>query len=254
MRVWCRGGKHQKTTGARKIALLSMAYAAFFTLWMSAPAQAQLVATPGAPTAFGLPDGVLAISQSGSYSTRNRRGLAPTRFDGSSAVTYGFGDPVDGIGYHIGATITSTRRYGRSGYLSWGAYKLFQRDDRGVYAVAANLDYVGRWGEGREMRPSGNLLASYMTGFGENLGLVTLGVANNTRFDRRIVGVFGLGVGVTERSSLSVAQMGSRTTLGLTTAPAILQGFTLSAGLSRDWSSKTDMLAVDIGRNFTLRR
>ncbi|TVP74217.1 MAG: hypothetical protein EA339_00870 [Rhodobacteraceae bacterium] len=199
-------------------------------------------------------DGVLALSQSGSYASRSRRGLAPTHFDGSSALAYGFGDPVDSLGYQLGATVTSTRRFGRSGYLSFGVYKLFQRDDRGVYAIAANLDYLGRWGEGREMRPSGNLLVSYMTGFGENLGLVTLGVANNTRFDRRVVGVFGLGVGVTERSSISLAQMGSRTTLGVTSAPELLRGTTISAGLSRDWGTKTNVLAVDIGRNFTLRR
>ncbi len=252
---WRRGHLGRKRLGIGPIVVLrSLGLAAFLCLGLNAPAQAQLVATPGVPTAFGLPDGVLAVALSGSYATRNRRGLAPTHFDGSSALAYGIGDPVDSLGFQLGATVTSTRRFGRSGYLSFGAYKLFQRDDRGVYALAANLDYLGRWGEGREMRPSGNVLLSYMTGFGENLGLVTLGVANNTRFDRRVVGVFGLGMGVTDRSSISLAQMGSRTTLGLTSAPALLTGTTLSAGLSRDWSTKTNMLTVDIGRNFTLRR
>ena len=219
-----------------------------------APAGAQVVGTPGAPSAFGLSQGSVAAALSGSYENRSRGGLRPTRFDASTSILIGFGDPVDGIGFQLGTTITSFRDFGAAGYFTLGAHKMFQTSEHGIYSVAANLDYLAPWGESRENKPSGNLLLSYMTGFGPRLGLVTLGVANNTRFDRRPVGVFGVGVGISDETSISFAQLGERSTIGLTTAPAALRGATLSVGLSRDWSSRTSLLTVDIGRSFNIRR
>ncbi len=221
---------------------------------MIAPAAAQVVGTPGAPSAFGLPQGVVAGSLSGSYQNRSRGGEQPTRYDASTSLMVGLGNTVDGIGFQLGTNITSFRNFGASGYFTVGVHKVFQTSEQGVYSVAANLDYLAPWGDSRENKPSGNLLLSYMTGFGPRLGLVTLGVANNTRFDRRPVGVFGLGVGISDESSISFAQLGRRSTIGLTTAPAALRGASLSVGLSRDWSSRTNLLTVDIGHSFNIRR
>ncbi|TVS01427.1 MAG: hypothetical protein EA407_12325 [Rhodobacteraceae bacterium] len=221
---------------------------------LATPVAAQVVGTPGAPSAFGLSQGGIAAALSGSYENRSRGGLRPTRFDASSSILIGFGDPVDGIGFQMGTSITSFRDFGAAGYFTLGAHKMFQTSEHGLYSVAANLDYLAPWGEARENKPSGNLLLSYMTGFGPRLGLVTLGVANNTRSDRRPVGVFGMGVGISDETSISFAQLGERSTIGLTAVPAVLRGATLSVGLSRDWGSRTSLLTVDIGRSFNMRR
>lgn len=208
----------------------------------------------GAPTAFGLSRGEVFGGISGGYESRNRGGSSPTRFDASSTIFIGFGDPVDGIGFQVGTALTSFRNYGKSGYVSVGVHKMFQTSEQGIWAVAANLDNITPWGDSSDNKLSGNLLLSYMTGFGPRLGLVTVGLANNTRLDRRLEGVFGLAVGITDKTSLNVAQLGRRSTLGVMTAPPALGGVILSAGLSRDWSSKTTLLTVDIGRTFNMRR
>jgi opacity protein-like surface antigen len=222
-------------------------------LVVSAPATAQVVGTPGVPSGFGLAGNVVAFSLSGSYSDRRRAGSNATRFDASTAVVFGFGDPVDGIGFQLGANLTSFRKFGKSGFVTVGMHKMFQLSDAGIYSVALNVDNIAPWGDAKSNKLSGNIVASYMTGFGSQLGLVTVGVTNNTTPTRKLKPIFGISRGVTERSSVGFGHAGDSSTIGMTFAPAALQGASVSIAANHNWKTRQNGVTVDIGRAFALR-
>ncbi|MCH8465744.1 MAG: hypothetical protein LAT78_04100 [Roseinatronobacter sp.] len=222
-------------------------------LMVAAPATAQVVGTPGAPSGFGLAGNVVAFSLSGSYGSKRGTGPQSTRYDASTSVVFGFGDPVDGIGLQIGANLTSFRKFGKSGFVTVGAHKMFQLSEAGIYSVALNIDNIAPWGDSKKNKLSGNLIVSYMTGFGPQLGLVTVGVTNNTTPNRKLKPVFGISTGVTETSSVGFGHAGDTSTIGMTFAPQALQGASISVAANRNWKTRQNGVTVDIGRAFALK-
>jgi hypothetical protein len=220
---------------------------------VTAPATAQVVGTQGAPSGFGLAGNVVAFSLSGSYGERRGTGPRSSRFDASTAVVFGFGDPVDGVGFQVGANLTSFRKFGKSGFVTVGIHKMFQLSDAGIYSVALNVDNIAPWGDSKANKLSGNIVASYMTGFGSQLGLVTVGITNNTTPTRKLKPIFGISRGVTDTSAVGFAHAGDTSTLSVIFAPQALQGMSVSVGANRNWKTRQNGLTVDIGRAFALR-
>ena len=216
-------------------------------LAVTAPASAQVVGTPGAPSAFGLAGGVGAASITGTYGPR--RGPNLTRFDASTALTFGFGDPVDGLGVQVGANLTSFRKFGKSGFLTLGVHKMFQASDAGIYSVGVNVENIAPWGDAKRNKVSGNVVVSYMTSFGDKLGLITVG-ATNTTPGRKVEPILAVGMGLTDTSSVSLSQVGDRTTLGTTFAVSALSGASVNLSAARDWKTKQNFFVVDVTTAF----
>ena len=216
---------------------------------VTAPAAAQVVGTPGAPSAFGLAGGIASVSLTGTYGPP--RGVGLTRFDASTSFAVGFGDPVDGIGFQVGANLTSFRKFGKSGFLTVGVHKMFQTSEAGVYSVGVNLENIAGWGDVKGKKVSGNIVASYMTSFGDQLGLITVGATNSTA-NNKVAGILAVGMGVSESTSISLAQVGNRSTLGYTIATPALSGLTINMSVARDWKAKENYFAVDLATSFNL--
>ncbi len=217
------------------------------------PVAAQVAGTPGVPTGFGLAGNVVGLSLSGSFGPE--RGNPPdTNFDASSALTFGFGNPVSGLGVQVGANLTSFRNFGQSGFLTFGVHRMFQLNDKGVFSVAANVNNIAPWGDSRNNDLSGSLVGSYLTGFGPRLGVITLGVGNSGDAENDVLGIFAIGAGITPTSSVGIGQVGDTTSLGVTLAPAALRGGSIAVSVNRDWNDNENTLVVDLGRIFSLKR
>ena len=86
---------------------------------LGAPAAtAQTIGMAGIPSGFGVAGNVVALSFSGSYS-QQLRGVVPnqTHWDAATSATFGFGNPVSGVGVEVGINLTSFRRFGQSDHL-----------------------------------------------------------------------------------------------------------------------------------------
>jgi hypothetical protein len=219
-----------------------------FSILTGVQATAGTIGTPGVPSGFGLAGGVAALSVSGSYGP-NR---GDTRFDASTALTFGFGNPVTGFGIQPGVALTSFRQFGSSGYLTFGVHRMFQTSEAGIYSVALNFSHLAPWGDSERLDPSASLVGSYLTSFGSNLALVTLGVGNDMNDQREVQGIAGIGIGITRDYAVSLGQVGNRTALGVTTSPSWLAGANLSVSVNRDWDRNDTKLAVDLGRLFNI--
>lgn len=228
--------------------------AAVAVIGLGLPAAAQTVGTAGVPTGFGLAGGVLALSASGSYGPERNPPADTTRYDGSGSVMLGFGDPVAGLGVQGGVNVTSFRDFGESGYLSLGAHKMFQTSEAGVYSVALNVTHIEPWGDAEGLDPGVSLVGSYLTSVGGRLALVSLGAATDTNNARDVEAVFGFGLGVSDNLAVSLGQVGQRTAVGMTFAPTMLAGNSLSVSVNHNHDTGDNTLVVDLGRVFSLKR
>ena len=226
--------------------------AAALALMVGVAAPAQTVGTAGVPTGFGVADGTVAFSVSGSYGPRRNPPIDNTRLDASGSVIAGFGNPVSGLGVQAGVNVTSFRRFAASGYLSFGVHRMFQTSEAGVYSVALNASHLAPWGDARRQRPGYSLVGSYLTSVGGRLAMVTLGAATDTNAARKVEGLAGFGIGVSDKVAVSVGQVGARTSLGLTLAPAVLAGNTLSVSVNHNRRTGANTLVVDISRSVKL--
>lgn len=222
------------------------------SIFAGSQAAAEAIGTPGVPSAFGLAGGGVGISLSGSFGPQRGSSGEDTRFDASSGVTFGFGNPVTGVGVQSGIALTSFRDFGASGYLTLGVHKMFQSSDAGIYSVALNASHIAPWGDSEALDPGISLLGSYLTSFGSNFALVTVGVGNDMNDERDVQGIFGVGVGVGESYAVSIGQVGDRTSIGLTVSPDLLAGTSLGISVNHDWDTHDNTLVVDIGRTFSL--
>ncbi len=214
---------------------------------------AQTIGTAGVPTGFGIAGGTLALSMSGSYGPERTGGPNPTNGDASGSVLLGFGNPVSGLGVQGGVNVTSFRNFGASGYLSFGVHKMFQANERGVYSIALNGSHLAPWGDAERLDPGASLVGSYLTSLGGNLAMISLGAATDTNNARDVEGIFGFGIGVSQNVAVSIGQIGNdRTAVGVSFAPSLLGGNTLSVSVNHNHRTNDNTLVVDIGRAFGL--
>jgi hypothetical protein len=224
------------------VSILSLAALAGFQ------ASAGTIGTPGVPSGFGLAGGVAGLSISGSYGSDR----GDSRFDASTALTFGFGNPVTGVGIQPGLSITSFRDFGASGYLSFGLHKMFQTSEAGIYSVALNFSHLASWGDAKRLKPGASLVGSYLTSFGSNLALVSIGLGTDMNDRRAVQGIVGIGMGLRASYAVGIGQVGNRTALGLTSSPVWLSGGSVSVSLNHDWKTRDTRLAVDLARSFNL--
>ena len=95
----------------------------------------------GLSTAFGMSGNTVALAFSGSYGPP--RPPDNTRFDASTAVGLGLGNPVSGLGVELDVNLTSFRHFGASGNISGNVSKMFQINDKGVYSVMLAVGNLG---------------------------------------------------------------------------------------------------------------
>lgn len=92
------------------------------------------------PSGFGLSNGTASLSLVGSYGPE-RGGQDSTRFDESTALAVGFGDPVNGLALEFGVVNTSFRNFGASGFFTVGVNHQFSYAG-GIGSVAVTISDI----------------------------------------------------------------------------------------------------------------
>jgi len=217
----------------------------------NAHAQQLFVGTAAVPSGFGLHGNTFAAAISGTYG-QWRGGAGSDRLDGSAAFSFGFGDPVDGLGVQADINVTSFRNFGASGYLSLTAHRMFQTSQAGVYSVALSATHLGSWGNSAWVRPGYKLVGSYMFGLDGRLAVVSVGVADNQNMSRRAEGILGFGLAVSDDWAVSAGWVGDQSVLGATWRPAALGGATLAISLRGIEDRNRRLIGFDLSRSFNL--
>lgn len=223
---------------------------ALTSVCLASAAHAQTIGVSGVPSGLGLAYSTAAVGVAGSYGP-DRGG---TNFDASGSLSFGFGDPVSAVGLQASANITSFRDFGESGYWSVGVHRMFQLSDRGLYSVAANASYISPWGDSESEDVGYSVVGTYLTSFGESLGMITLGAANDLNSDRADwQGIFGIGISIGENYALSLAQAGDTTTVGVSLSSELVSGNSLGFSVSNDPDTDGVTFTISLGRAFSLR-
>ena len=226
---------------------------------LGAPAAtAQTIGMAGIPSGFGVAGNVVALGFSGSYS-QQLRGVVPnqTHWDAATSATFGFGNPVSGVGVEVGINLTSFRRFGQSGHLSVGVHRMFQANDRGVFSAALRADYLGAWGDIKTYNPAYSLIGSYATSVGSRLAMFSAGVGTGwgqNGSDRTTRGAVGFGIGLNGQWAASVGYVGQESVIGAVWQPPALNGASVAFSIRNIEDSGNATFAVDIGRAFALMR
>lgn len=206
------------------------------------------VATSAVPSGFALSGNTFGLAASGTYGQR-RDGPGSTRWDASSALSFGLGDPVDALGLQVDGNLTSFRDFGASGYLSLTLHRMFQISPAGVYSIAASATHLAPWGDPARLDPGGSLIGSYLFGVGGRLAMATAGIANNFNDERRVEGIVGLGVGVTDGWAVNLGWVGNQAVVGATWRPDFLAGFAVSFSARGDHDDRP-RFGIDLTRAF----
>ncbi|WP_334195146.1 hypothetical protein [Pararhodobacter sp.] len=220
-------------------------------------ASAQTIGIAGVPTGFGAAGGVAQIGFSATYSQR-ARGAGPTRTHGDAATVanFGFGNPVTGLGIEFGINLTSFRRFGQSGHLSFGLHRLWQAGP-GVFSAALRAAYVSPWGDINAYRPAYSLTGTYLGGIGPRMAMVSVGVGTGwgqRGNDRTVRGAVGVGLGLNEQWAASLGYVGQESVVGAVWNPPALGGTSVAFSVRNLEESGNATFAVDIGRAFALMR
>ena len=181
----------------------------------------------GAPSAYGASKGQGFVGLSGiyDYDGKNLDG----HIDGSMSAGVGFGDPVKAVGIELSGNITSlTKSFGDSGQIGIKFHRVVNATYRTSVAFASTD--ASRWGQAKLVPHSQyvaitsdlpiRLIGNYPLS-------VTLGAGNgNYRSAASLAagdnkpGVFGsVGTQLSERTALSISQLGGRTNVGLGLTP-----------------------------------
>ena len=222
---------------------------------LGAPAAlAQSVAIAGLPNGFGLSGGALSLSMTAGFGPR--RGIPPntTRADASTAVLLGLGSPASGLGVELGATLTSFRNFGASGYLDLGFHRLFQINERGVGSVSLRVSHLAPWGDAARLDPGYTLAASYLTSAGSRLVMATLAAGTAFERTRGLRGAIGVGVSVSPQWSVSAGYSGDHSVLGATWTPRNAGATSVAISLNALEDPARRALVVGVTRSFRLTR
>lgn len=217
----------------------------------TATAQQAFVATAATPSGFGLFGNTVGVSLSGTYG-QWRGGAGSDRIDASGALSFGLGDPVNGIGVQGDINVTSFRNLGVSGYLSLTLHRMFQTSQAGVYSVALSATHLAPWGNSAAVRPGYTLVGSYLFGLNGRLAMLSLGVTNTLQLNRRTDGFIGLGIAVSEDWSVNAGWAGDQSILGATWRPDALGGTALAISFRSLEDRNRRMIGFDLTRSFSL--
>ncbi len=211
-------------------------------------------AIAGIPSGFLTAPGHLNATLSGSYGPP-RGGPGSTRFDASTSLAVGFGDPVNAVGVEVGLVNLSFRRFGHSGYFSVGFHRQFSTGNGGTGSVALTVDQLGAWGDARGNRIGGTLVVSTMsdvpTATGRAPVMVSFGAGTNITRDKTAGVVAGVGTGLSPDWSVSAGIYGDSGLVGATWHPTSYPGFTVGF-TARKQESTNAVFGVDVGYAFNI--
>lgn len=206
--------------------------------------------TAGLSTAFGLSGNTLGLTFSGSYGPP--RGIDATRYDASTALSLGLGNPVSGVGLQFDANLTSFRNFGVSGNFSASIHKMFQFNDKGVYSVMLSAGNLGAWGDAATLPENASVIGSYMFGIGPHPAVVTLGATTALNPNNDIEAIGSFGYSLNSDWAVSVGFAGDTPVVGATWQPAFLSNTPISISISDIDDDAQRKLSIDIGHTFSL--
>jgi hypothetical protein len=170
-------------------------------------------------------------------------------FDGDFAFGYTVGNPVENISATFGVTITSLKGFGEDGAFSLGLSRALYVGDNALTFVGLSATNLGAWGDAADSPESYAAYVSHLFSIpsagGEVPVQLTLGYGDRTNYDDAGIAIgegafWGIGVGISEQVSASIAGTENEVHLGL------------GLGLRRfpNWSVSTGVYDVfdNIGR------
>jgi len=230
--------------------------------WIEAGSAQELLAKRRAaisavPSGFGLSGGNLSLSLSGTYGPeRSPNDDDNDRFDASTAVAFGFGDPVSAVGVELGLVLSSFRDFGASGFLTVGVNRQFAFEG-GVTSINVSASNLAAWGDAENNDVSYSVVGSVAYALGNTPMVTTLGYGTSygTGFgfseDDCYVEcegiVFGIGAGISETWAISAGVVGDHSILGATYFPATVEGLSANIWVRDADDSDSATFGVDLG-------
>lgn len=174
-------------------------------------------------TLIGIQSATVAPHGAGfaALSLTNKRAPGDDSDDGSAVVGLGFGNAFDSVGVQVAAHITSLENdFGDSGYFSLKFGKRLAAGPNPVFGSIRAGKLAG-WGdaEGEDETLDVAITRFSALSFGSSDRvhpiMMTLGAGTKRRNDDTDAGIFaGIGIGLTETTSASVAWTGESVTIG----------------------------------------
>jgi hypothetical protein len=151
----------------------------------------------------------------------SKRAIVNTGADGSASVGFGLGDANRTVGFQFAAHITSlSDDFGDSGYFEVKASKLISSGPNPTYA-SLTLGQLANWGDADGLDETAKIALTHFTQW--TLGarqeqypvMMTIGAGTNLRnFDSEPAVFAGIGIGLTEYASTSIAWTGDSVSIG----------------------------------------
>lgn len=200
--------------------------------------------TLGIPSGFGLGHGNIGFGAA----FTNRRDREIRDWDGSAAISFGFGNAREAVGAEVILGLVSLtppwRRVGDSsvlgedGNLSFKLFREFHNARTGhVSALSIGASNALRWGDPKTV-PVNYYIAGSTTfsvpwrNESTRPGMLTLGMGSAVRNIERDFGVFGgVAMGLTPWMSVGVSWLGDEAIIGTQFTPQIGQRLNLQLGL-----------------------
>lgn len=209
------------------------------------------------PSGFGLSGGNLSLSASGTYGPeRSPDDDTDDTSDASTAIAFGLGDPVTGLGVEFGVVLTSFRDFGASGFMTLGVNRQFSFEG-GVSSISVSASNLGAWGDAEDSEVSYSVVGSVAYALGNTPMVTTLGYGTSygTGFgfsdDDCFVGcegfVFGVGAGLSETWAVSAGVVGDHSILGATYFAPTVEGLTANLWVRDAEDSDSATFGVDLG-------
>jgi hypothetical protein len=211
------------------------------------------------PQAYGASAGTGFIGVSGLYDQDGKgRVNGNGRLDGSMVAGVGFGDSQRTVGVEVSANITSTNpkdgSFGDSGMVGIKLHRVL--DARNGTAVAMAFTDVGRWGDVKKSHRTNyaalstntplQLVGNYPVSLTVGAGSGGYSPLSSAKLGQSKTGGFiGLGSQLSQRTSVSISQVGSLTNIGMGLVP-----FNLPISLSVGFTDVTNKSTA--GRAFVV--
>lgn len=191
---------------------------------LTRPARTPQASTVGVASGFGLGHGDVGLGAA----FTNQRDRVGNNWDGSAAVSFGFGDARDGVGVGVHWGLVGLDPLLTDGNLSFTLHKILDHPGSGrVSAVAIGASNAISWGD-----PTATPVNYYVAGSTTfsipwleattRPGMFTLGVGSAVKNIERDFGVFGgVGIGITPWMSGGVSWLGDEAIIGAQFTPQI---------------------------------